>query len=50
MQDLRRWTAATWFLLPELETALPGVIVGASCSGKTERSEVHVAQERAAPA
>lgn len=29
MQDLRHWTAGDWFLLPQAETGLPGVIVGA---------------------
>jgi hypothetical protein len=42
MQDLGHWTAGDWMLLPESEIALPGVIVGASGSGKTE-TELRIA-------
>jgi hypothetical protein len=42
MQDLRHWTAGDWFLLPQAEIGLPGVIVGASGSGKTE-TELRIA-------
>ncbi len=33
MQDLRPWTGGDWFLLPQAEVSLPGVIVGAPGSG-----------------
>src|SRR5579862_5814718 len=42
MQDLRHWTAGDWFLLPQAEIGLPGAIVGASGSGKTE-TELRIA-------